>query len=61
MVSPEYFASLQILDHPIGESCDVARGLKHGSGGHDSGVYFEHVFFHDEVFPPFRDDVTLKR
>ena len=61
VIRTEHFTRLQILDHPVGEPCDVAGGLEHGCWGHDSGVHFEHVLFHDEVFAPFCDDVALER
>ena len=60
MVCTEDIAGLGVLDHPVCESCDVARGLEDGGGGHDGGVELEHVILDDEVFSPLGHDVGLQ-
>ena len=61
MVGPEDLSRLDVLAHPVGELCDVARGDEDVGEGHDGGVELEHVLLDDEVLPPLLDDVRLQR
>ena len=60
MVQAQDVAGLGVLDHPVCEAGDVARGLEHGGGGHDGGVELEHMIVDDKVAAPFGDDVGLE-
>ena len=61
VIRTEDIPRLGILDHPVGEPCDVARRLEHGRGRHDGRIELEHVIVDDEMATPFGDDVRLER
>jgi hypothetical protein len=60
VVRAQDVAGFGVLDHPVGEARDVARGLKDRRRRHNSWVNLEHVLLDDEVLSPFRDDVRLQ-
>lgn len=54
-------ASLEVLNHHVGEPLDVARRLQNGGGCHGSAGNLKHVVVHDEVLPPCVNEVGFDR